>query len=33
MIIDAHTHIGTKTVIATAEEMVASMDEAGIDVS
>ena len=31
MVIDSHTHIGTKTIIATAGQLVASMDEVGID--
>ena len=33
MIIDSHTHIGTKTIIASADDMVKSMDAAGIDVA
>lgn len=33
MVIDAHTHIGKKTIIATAKQLIASMDDAGINVS
>lgn len=33
MIIDAHTHLGKKSIVATAAELVASMDQAGIDKS
>lgn len=33
MIIDAHTHLGKKTIVATARDLVASMDAAGIDIS
>lgn len=33
MIIDAHTHIGKKTIVASAEDLVASMNVAGIDKS
>lgn len=33
MIIDAHTHLGKKTIVATANQLVASMDAAGIDLS
>lgn len=33
MILDAHTHIGKKTIVASAEDLVKSMDKAGIDKS
>ena len=33
MIIDAHTHIGHKIIVADADKMISSMDEAGIDYS
>lgn len=31
MILDSHTHIGKKSIIATPAELIASMDNAGID--
>lgn len=31
MILDAHTHIGKKTIVASAEDLIRSMDNAGID--
>jgi hypothetical protein len=33
MVIDAHTHLGAKTFVGTAEGLVASMDKSGVDVS
>jgi predicted TIM-barrel fold metal-dependent hydrolase len=33
MIIDAHTHIGPKIIVADADKLIRSMDDAGIDAS